>query len=218
MNTIYQSDFPRIITAIAEWCACLTVIAKYPRRHSGARLLGLLGLGLTVQCLFLAFTDRLPILLWVPCMAVAVGLMLVLIATCCNMPLATAGYCTIRAFVLAEFAASLEWQLYSYALYALGWQRGSASAVALSAFMLTLVYAAVFSVMFCLESRRTDPRAALTFRLRELWSPILIALSCFLLSNLSFVNTGIPFTSSAQTDIYNIRTLVDLAGVAMLYA
>ena len=218
MNDVYLSDFPRLFTGLAEWCACMVVVAQYPRRFSGVRLWQVLGAGLVFQCVFLVLTDALPLWLWLPCMAAAVGLMLLFIASCCDLPWAAAGYCTARSFVLAEFAASLEWQLYSYALYALGWQRGTASAAALSAFMLTLVYAAVFSVMFCLESRRTDPRAALTFRFQELWSPVLIALSCFLLSNLSFVNTGIPFTGSALTDIYNIRTLVDLAGVAMLYA
>ncbi len=59
---------------------------------------------------------------------------------------------------------------------------------------------------------------AMSFRLSELWSPALIALVCFFLSNLSFVYSGAPFTGSALTDIYNIRTLVDFAGVAMMYA
>ncbi len=218
MNTIYLSDIPRIVTAIAEWCACLTVIAKYPRRCGGMRLWGLLGLGLAGQCLFLTLTDGLHILFWMPCMAAAVGLMLALIAACCDMPLASAGYCTVRAFLLAEFAASLEWQLYSYALYALGWQEMGASRAALAVGMLAGVYAMVFLGMYALEKRRDDPRAAMTFQLRELWSPALMALACFFLSNLSFVYRNAPFAGSQLTDIYNIRTLVDLAGVAMLYA
>lgn len=151
-------------------------------------------------------------------MAAAVGLMLALIAACCDMPLASAGYCTVRAFLLAEFAASLEWQLYSYALYALGWQEMGAGRAALAVGMLAGVYAMVFLGMYALEKRRDDPRAAMTFQLRELWSPALMALACFFLSNLSFVYRNAPFAGSQLTDIYNIRTLVDLAGVAMLYA
>ncbi len=217
MNTVYLSDIPRLFTA-AEWCACLTVIAKYPRRCGGLRLWGLLGLGLAGQCLFMMLTDALPLWLWLPCMAAAVGMMLALIAACCDMPLASAGYCTVRAFLLAEFAASLEWQLYSYALFALGWQEMGAGRAALAVGMLAGVYAAVFLGMYGLEKRRDDPRAAMTFQLRELGSPALIALACFFLSNLSFVYRDAPFTGSQLTDIYNIRTLVDLAGVAMLYA
>ena len=218
MNAVYLSDFPRLFTGLAEWCACLVVVAQYPRRFSGVRLWQVLGAGLVVQCTFLTVTDALPLWLWLPCMAAAVGLMLLFIASCCDLPWAAAAYCTARAFVLAEFAASLEWQLYSYALYALGWPEESAPAAVLSAVMLALVYAGVFSGMFWLEHRRADPRTVMAFRLRELWSPVLIALACFLLSNLSFVNSGVPFAGSQLTDIYNIRTLVDLAGVAMLYA
>jgi len=47
---------------------------------------------------------------------------------------------------------------------------------------------------------------------------VVISATCFLMSNLSFVYTDIPFTSPAIEGIYNIRTLIDLAGVAMLYA
>ena len=206
MNTVYLSDIPRLFTAAAEWCACLTVIAKYPRRCGGLRLWGLLGLGLAGQCLFMMLTDALPLWLWLPCMAAAVGMMLALIAACCDMPLASAGYCTVRAFLLAEFAASLEWQLYSYALFALGWQEMGAGRVALAVGMLAGVYAAVFLSMYGLEKRRDDPRAAMTFQLRELGSPALIALACFFLSNLSFVYRDAPFTGSQLTDIYNIRT------------
>ena len=218
MNTIYQSDIPRIVTALAEWCACLFVIVQYPRRGGGLRLWGLLGAGLAVQCLFLTLTDGLHILFWAPCMMAAVGLMFALIALCCDMPMATAGYCTVRAFLLAEFAASLEWQLYSYARFTLGWQEAGLRRGLLAAGVLAGVYALVFFGMGWLEGRRDDPHAAMAFQFRELWSPILIALACFFLSNLSFVYSNTPFTSSILTEIYNIRTLVDLAGVAMLYA
>lgn len=218
MSAIYVSDIPRIFTGLAEWCACLVVIAQYRKRFHGARLWQILGAGLAIQCLFLTLTDALPIWLWLPCMAAAVGLMLLLIALCCDMPLATAGYCTARAFLLAEFVASLQWQLYSYAAYTLGLDREEAARGPLSLVFLVVVYVPIFWGMYWLEGRRPDPLTAMAFHLRELWSPILMAAACFLMSNLSFVYSGTPFTGSALTDIYNIRTLVDLAGVAMLYA
>ena len=218
MNAVYLSDIPRAVTAAAEWCACLVYISGHPRRIGGVRLWGVLGLGLAVQCLFLILTDGLRLLFWLPCMTAAMGLMLLLIVVCCDIPPASAAYCTVRAFVLAEFAASLEWQLYSYSVYALGWQGAGARRGALFWAVLAAVYAAVFGGMWWLENRRADPRAATAFRPQELTSPTLIALASFFLSNLSFVYSEAPFTSSELTDIYNIRTLVDLAGAAMLYA
>ena len=151
MNSVYLSDIPRVITALAEWCACLTTYLlcahNHTRRISGPRLWATLGVGLAVQCLFMQLTDELRIIFWLPCMMVAVALMFGLIAACCNMPLVSVGYCTVRAFLLAEFAASLEWQLYSYALYALGWQEEGVRKGVLSVLMLAGVYAAVFSLL-----------------------------------------------------------------------
>lgn len=218
MKSVYISDIPRIFTALAEWCACLIMIARYPRRSGGPRLWGSLAGALAVQCLFLQLTDALYIALWLPCMAGAVGLMFLLISACCNMPLATAGYCTVRAFLLAELAASLEWQLWSYTVYALGWPEGTPGRTVLALAFLAAVYLILFSLAFLLEAKRDEPLTAFAFRPGELWGPVVMGAACFALSNLSFIYNDIPFTGSNLTEIYNIRTLVDLAGVAMLYA
>ena len=171
-----------------------------------------------MQCLFLQLTDELRMILWLPCMAGAVGLMFFLISACCDIPLAGAAYFTAFAFLTAEFAASLEWQLYSYTRHLLGLEAGTEGTVWLSLLFLAVVYGAVFALAGWLQARRKDPDTALAFQARDLWPPIVISATCFLMSNLSFVYTNIPFTSSAIEGIYNIRTLTDLAGVAMLYA
>ena len=171
-----------------------------------------------VQCLFLCLTDGLPIPLWLPCMMGAVGLMFALIATCCTISLASAGYFTACAFLTAEFAASLEWQLWSYTQHTLDLPRDAWSTAALSLVYLAAVYTAVFGGIRRLVSRREDPPSALAFRAEELWPPVVISAACFFMSNLSFVYSNTPFSSSVLESIYNIRTLMDLAGVAMLYA
>ena len=171
-----------------------------------------------MQCLFLQLTDELRMILWLPCMAGAVGLMFFLISACCDIPLAGTAYFTAFAFLTAEFAASLEWQLYSYTRHLLGLEAGTEGTVWLSLLFLAVVYGAVFALAGWLQARRKDPDTALAFQARDLWPPIVISATCFLMSNLSFVYTNIPFTSSAIEGIYNIRTLTDLAGVAMLYA
>lgn len=218
MNQVYLSDIPRLFTALAEWCACLVFLRKQPLRFSGPRLWGALGAGLLVQCLFLCFTDGLHIALWLPCMMGAVGLMFALIAVCCNVPLTSVGYFTACAFLTAEFAASLEWQLWSYTRHTLNLPQGGWGTAALSLIFLAVVYAGVFGVMRRLIGRREDPPAAFVFRAEELWPPVVISAACFFMSNLSFVYSNTPFSSSAIESIYNIRTLMDLAGVAMLYA
>ena len=53
---------------------------------------------------------------------------------------------------------------------------------------------------------------------KEFGSALIIGIAVFAVSNLSFVTTNTPFSSQYSFEIANIRTLVDLGGVAMLYA
>ena len=218
MNQVYLSDIPRLFTALAEWCACLVAILNLPRRLTGVRLWAVLGAGLVVQCLFLQLTDKLHIILWMPCMAAAVGIMYLLIALCCNIPWTGAVYSTAGAFLSAEFAASLEWQLWSYTRRLLMLETGTYSTLLLSLLFLAAVYGGVFALLYWLQIRQRKPDTVMAFQPKELWPPVLISLTCFFMSNLSFVYSNTPFSSSAIEGVYNIRTLMDLSGVAMLYA
>lgn len=218
MNQVYLSDIPRLFTAVAEWCACVTFILNHPHRYAGVRLWSVLGGGLAVHCLFLQLTDELHIVLWLPCMTGAVGLMFLLIAICCIIPLTGSIYFTACAFLSAEFVASLEWQLWSYTRHLLELESGTGTTVLISCLFLAVVYAGVFALLYWLQVRGKEPESVLHFQPRELWPPVVISITCFLMSNLSFVYSDIPFTSSALEGIYNIRTLIDLAGVAMMYA
>ena len=104
-------DIPRLYTALAEWLACMVyVLALRPRFGRGATILigagWLLGMGV-----FLQLTGHVPIVWWIPCMTAAVAAMYLLLLLACEIPALDAGYCCARAFILAEFAASLEWQI-----------------------------------------------------------------------------------------------------------
>lgn len=111
MSDTVISNIPRVYTALAEWLACAVYIGQCPRRLNGWKLCLTAGATLAVQCLWLMVTGSLHIVFWIPCMAAAVGMMFLLIHVCTDLPLPSVGYYTIRAFILAEFAASLEWQL-----------------------------------------------------------------------------------------------------------
>ena len=218
MKQVYLSDIPRLFTAIAEWLTCVLFTQNCPSRMDGAHRRIILACGLVIQCLFLQLTDELHIALWLPCMMGAVGLMFLLISTYCTLPWTTRVYLTACAFLTAEFFASLEWQLYSYSRHFINFEGSQWQTTALALAFLAVIYAAVFGLMWRLTSRGDEPAAAKVFRVDELWPPVVISISCFLISNLSFVYSNTPFSSSALKDIYNIRTLTDLAGVAMLYA
>ena len=53
---------------------------------------------------------------------------------------------------------------------------------------------------------------------REYFSGLLISIAVFAVSNMSYVNVNTPFTGRYSFEIGNIRTIVDVAGIAILYA
>jgi hypothetical protein len=108
------ANIPRIYTALAEWLACIVFVIIAKNRFSASKV-GLLSVFfLAVQSVFLVVTKDALGVMWVLYMVIAVLLMFAFIYSTCSITVAAAGYYTIHAFVLAEFAASLEWQIHSY--------------------------------------------------------------------------------------------------------
>lgn len=206
-------NIPRLYTALAEWGACILFIYRYPKRSSGVRLWGIELASLLTLSFFLVLTGSLPVGWWMPCMTAAVGLMFGTITLCSDISLAAAAYCTIRAFLLAEFTASLEWQIYVLAAYRFHWNWRPLSAV-----VLVVIYLGVYWLVYRMETNRGGDNGTLTVTARELWPTFLIGLTAFFASNLGFVSSAEPLKGSVLYQIYNTRTMVDLAGVVMLYA
>lgn len=101
-------DIPRLYTALAEWLACLMYIIALRRRFGRTGTILIAGGWLAGLSVFLQVTGNVPLAWWIPCMAAAVVGMYSLLYLCCSLTAREAGYCCARAFILAEFAASLE--------------------------------------------------------------------------------------------------------------
>lgn len=211
MTTVHP-ELPRIYTALAEWLACIVYISPLKKQLKGWGLWAFSGGFLIVQSSFLVLTKDLPIYFWIPCMIVAIGIMLYFIYTSCNISVLEAGYFSVRAFVAAEFVASLEWQVHVFI-----WQ-GHQASVWQETLLLILIYSAAFTIIWLLEKRHIPDDGKLNIRQPELWSTVFIGAAVFGISNLSFVSTQTPFSGQYAQEILNIRTLVDLGGFAILYA
>ncbi len=211
MYPSYQ-DIPRLYTAMAEWGACVIQILISRKRMNNRMLTLFMTAALIGQAAFLILTETLPTIFWLPCMLGATGLMFFYICVCCKEPMLTNIASCARAFLIAEFAASLEWQLHCYILH-----MGNLSLFLQLGFTL-LVYMLVFYAgyhlerIFCSGEIRGNESAS------EILVVVLVAVLAFLLSNFSFVVSNSPFSGSITQDIFYIRTLVDLGGVAILYA
>lgn len=206
-------NIPRVYTALAEWGACMLYIFLYPRRIRGVRFWLTTGAGFFVMAAFLILTGRLPLEMWLICMALAVGLMYLMFLFCSELSYIAAGYCTVRAFILAELTASMAWQIYLRLFY---YRKNGAKWC--EVFCILAVYAAAYGLMYCLENRYPNRSDMLPVEAGDLWPTVLIGISVFFASNLGFVPLQAELDEEAWFQIYKTRTLVDFAGVILLFA
>lgn len=205
-------DLPRLYTAIAEWGSCLVYIMLMCRRYHRTRLMLISSAALIIQTVFLIMTGSLPVFWWIPCMIIAILLMYGYMLICCSVHPLEAGFNCCRAFVLAEFTASFEWQLQTFF-----WKADQAYGIFQLLFMLSIYFAVYISIWF-LEHHQKREITRLDLNLQEFLLSAVIAVIIFLISNLSYVFANTPFSGQYPQEIRNIRTLVDLGGFAILYA
>ncbi len=217
-------DIPRLYTAIAEWAGAMVacfLLLGIPRSF---RFWANSALFLIFQSTFLVVTDNVPVALWIPCMIAAVFSMFMFIYVNCGVSMITAGYYCASMFLVAEFTASFNWQITYYILgimAANGSQNildGSGCRMAVSLILMLFIYFLV-NVTAVWVGRHISPEDFVKdISWQEFLSASLTAAFIFAFSNLSFILPNTPFSGKVASDIFNIRTIVDLGGLAILYA
>lgn len=198
-------DIPRLYTALAECLAVLLFTPALAPRFSRAVTGGITLLWAAGLSAFLELTGNVPGGLWIPCMAAAIGLSYLYLWGVWSITLLEAGYHCARAFILAELAASVEWQLHCALWPARGpWEP-------LSLLLLALVYGTLFGIMCYLQHRRPQPAGHLQIGGSAALTAVMLALTAFAVSNLGFLPG-----SEINMSIFSIRTLVDFCGVLIL--
>ena len=197
-------DIPRLYTALAEWLAVVLYAQSRPPRF--ARKITLVASGMLAVLLgvFLEATGEVPIAWWVPCMGIAVGMQYLYLWITREENWLEAAYDCARSFILAEFAASVEWQLHCTIFP----QHGGGEPMAL--FLLLLVYSGLFGVMYGLERKRPHPTGHLDVSNTAALVAVVMAATAFAVSNLNFLNGEVTMS------VFYIRTLVDFCGVLIL--
>ncbi len=208
------SHTPGIYYALAYWISCTFYIMLCPRKLSGLRFWAVHSGAFALLAGFMVLTDGIDPVWFFPCMTLDVVLIVLDIKLCCGMGWTKAGYFCARAFILGEFAASLEWYLFYFGLTVLGFPLTTG----VNLLFLLLVHGGVFGVMYLLERKRRQGYATLKISYRELATAAILAFAVFAVSNISFAFKGTLFSSQFTAEIFIIRTVVDLGGVAILYA
>lgn len=210
MNHIALTEIPRLYTGIAEWAACTIYVLNLKRKLKGPSLAAVICAACLLQCGIQLAAGTFPKSLWIPGMLLAIGLMQVYFMITCEVTAGSAGYYCVRSFILAEFTASLEWQLYYNAVLST-----RISEMWLDILVFFIVFVAVFGGAYFLERKHIRKE---TITLKELLFVTATGATVFFVSNLSFVYSNSPFSSQITKEIFNIRTLVDLSGLVILFA
>ena len=213
METEVLGNIPRLYTALADWLACLLYLFFLPKRTAGWRRYAIHAVFLLLLGVFMQATGQVPQFWFLPCIAVSILIMYLYIRMQADVPARCAGYYCVRAFILGELAASLEWQLYYYMA-----GRQGTPGVGVRVGILAVVYAAVYGAVFALERNYNDIASPLHIHKKEFFSTLFIGVAVYAASNLSYVSPDTPFSGKMTAEIYNIRTLVDLGGMAILFA
>ena len=207
-------NIPPLWTAVFHWLAYLLYVSLLPRRRTVRQCAVIAALLLAVQFPYMRLIAPLND------MAFNLGMTGFALLTFLPFPLLCRGggyhhlyYCA-RAFILGGFTVSLAWQFYSYYSQRIKWLESFAAE---AAFML-LVGAVIYAAMYFLERTHLREMREMAIHRWSSLSAVFIALVIYILSSLSYSSLETPFTTTVEADIFNIRSIVYLGGVAILYA
>ena len=213
MNTAEVLNTPGYYYAIAYALSVFVITCTNERKIGRWKLAVVSCAQFALLLFFMTVTDGVRQELFVPSMLLIVLLLLGYIYICNDFSLREAGFYFVKAFINGEFAASLCWQIYYYLRYVRGIQGELLKWVE-----LILVYAVIFTILALMELNLKKDLEELHITRRELRVVIIIAASVFAMSNLSYLDQNGLFSGTFVMDIFIIRTLVDLSGIAVLYA
>ncbi|MDD6051604.1 MAG: GHKL domain-containing protein [Clostridiales bacterium] len=209
------SHTPGFNYALAYWLSCLVYSFLLPHRSLSKPT----GVGISLTALlgvssFMVLTDGIDRIYFIPCMLLDVTMMLIYLHSMCEVDWKKAAYFCVRAFILGEAAAAVEWQVF-YFLQRNGWIPGT---LPYGMAVMAVTYLAVFAVPYLLESRHTEGNAQMAVSWQQLGTMALLAVSVYTISNLSFVYQNTPFSSVFTQEIFIIRSLTDVGGVGIMFS
>lgn len=208
--------FPRIHTALAEWLACMAFILPLTLREVRPRRLLLAG-GVLITLLVtfgIMEKQRVQGVIWVLLMALAMLQMFLMICLYRWPNRAAVVYSWAHAFLIAELAASVEWNINYYLI-----KSSVITSMEQTYFCMSAVYLLIFGgIYWRRKGKRNDGLWELPCTKREAFGAAAIAIGAFMISNIQFAFQDTMFSESLGDGVLYARTLVDIAGVIMLYA
>lgn len=154
-----------------------------------------------------------------PLMICVFGLMLLYMKMAGELPWRETGFYCAKAFINAEFAASLCWQIhYFYTGDFSGLMKGTSEQTAWRLLHMVVIYAVMYILVYLIERYLKKDIEELQITRRELLVVYFVVIVVYCISNVSYVDVKSIFSGGTAMDVFIIRTLADLSGMAVLYA
>ena len=165
------------------------------------------------------FTDGIKQMFFMPLMVCVFLLMLLYIRMAGELPWRETGFFCAKAFINAEFAASLCWQIhYFYTGDFSGQEVGTPEQMLWRVLHMIVIYAVLYILIYLIERYLKKDIEELQITRRELLIVYFVMIMVYCISNVSYVDVKSIFSAGTAMDVFIIRTLADLSGMAVLYA
>lgn len=214
MYELFAGYFPRLHTAIAEWIICAAFICPLRIKEISLKraAVALLFLGAQLATFYAMELFEAQGVSWTMFMTLGMVEMLAFISLSCAKDWTLALYYWAHAFLVAELAASAEWQINYYLI-----RSGVIRSIHQTYIIMAIIFAAAF-IMVIISRKKAEPRSGQRPLAQVSFSAAGIAVGAFIISNIQFAFQGSAFSASLGDGVQYARTLVDLSGVIMLYA
>lgn len=204
-------NIPRFYTAIAEWIACIFVILQFDRqtwKNGALFILPFMGAG---QIILQLVVGTWPLLFWIPGMILNVLWMLLTLYLTVDISKFSYFYNLCKAFIFAEFIASVSWQLFCVLFL-----RTTEHVAVRLGFML-MMYILLSLLYYIFEKRSPHQVVLKNIKKREVVIAALSAIIIFTVSNMGFMFSQAFLAAGDGQSIFIFRTFINLCGLLILY-
>ncbi len=208
----FLPDIPRIYTALAEFLASLLYVFIYSKDDRDIRFFTKLMIMGFTQVVLQFIAGRLPIQYWLPMMAVNLWWMFLTIYNATPLNKRFSIYLSLKAFVLAEFSASIVWQVYTFFI----WGKIHLQPATLT-FFIIVGYVVVISIAYMLEQKQSVKEIIMDLERKEIFITASITCIVFLMSNIGFLLSSTAYDFGNAVAIYTMRSVVNLNGLCIIF-
>ena len=205
-------NIPVLFTGIAEVIACLIYVVLLKKKISQNKIITVVCIATASILLYGCARKLFPVWMWPIYIMLRIVFMYLLLYFVLDEKKTVLCYYALKAFMIAEFIASFEWQLVSF------YNWGESELTVMDILTAIVIYVLAAVVIYLIERKWTNDPISREISRQEVVIAACVVMITFILSNISFFTANTPFSGSGIFDMFNIRTIFDLMGIIILFA